>query len=100
MTSRYLVDPELALMLDNFPQIDLTIEGVQQMRAQMVALVAQSGPPAPDFPDVEVREQRVPGPPDAPEVRVLVYRPKNVAPPLPALLWIRRRRLRPGQRRH
>jgi acetyl esterase/lipase len=42
----------------------------------------------PEFPDVSVSERRVPGPEGAPDVRVLVYLPRNVAAPLSALLWI------------
>ena len=39
-------------------------------------------------PDVDVSEQSIPGPDGAPEVRVLVYVPRNAARPMPALVWI------------
>lgn len=38
--------------------------------------------------EVAVENVQVPGPADAPTVRVRIYRPKNVPGPMPALLWI------------
>ncbi len=44
---------------------------------------------APRVPEgVAVEEVRVPGPAGAPQVRVRLYRPKNLQRPAPALLWI------------
>jgi hypothetical protein len=40
----------------------------------------------PAFPYVDVAERYLPGPPGAPDVRVLVYQPKSVPRPAPALL--------------
>ncbi|MFE9445714.1 alpha/beta hydrolase [Streptomyces sp. NPDC006602] len=42
----------------------------------------------PPVPGVRVREERVPGPPGGPDVRVRVYRPDDTAAALPAVLWI------------
>ena len=49
------------------------------MNAQMAAA-------APAFPDIEVSERHILGPEGAPDVHVLVYRPKNVSQLVPALL--------------
>lgn len=46
------------------------------------------GKPQQPEPEVTVNERFVPGPPGAPEVRVLVYRPKEATDSLPALLWL------------
>jgi len=59
-----------------------------QVRADFAAMNAQRASGLPDFPDIEVAERRVPGLQGAPDVRVLVYLPKIVPRPLPALLWI------------
>jgi acetyl esterase/lipase len=42
----------------------------------------------PEFPNISVSERYIPGPQGAPDVRVLVYLPKNVSTPTPAILWI------------
>ncbi|HEU4324602.1 MAG TPA: alpha/beta hydrolase [Roseiflexaceae bacterium] len=88
MSTRHLVDPELAPMLAMLPPIVLNHDqlpvirsGIEQMRAALAAAT-------PAIPGVEVADRRVPGPAGAPDVRVLVYRPSDVAHPLPALLWI------------
>ena len=88
MSTRPLVDPELAPMLDVFPTIVLNREQLPLIRAGMDQMRAQMAAAVPTFPDIDVVERRVPGPAGAPEVRVLVYRPKSATQPLPALLWI------------
>lgn len=88
MTTRHLVDPEIAPILDVFPPLQFTPETLPQIRAGMREMFGQQRDLAPQFPNIEVTEQQVPGPAGAPDVRVLVYRPKNAAHPLPALLWI------------
>lgn len=87
MTTRHLVDPEIVLLLDEFPAFQFTPESLPQVRA-MVAEMFMSMPDAPEYPDIDVAERSVPGPEGAPDVRVLVYTPKHAQRPLPALLWI------------
>lgn len=88
MTTRHLVDPELIPMLDVFPSLVLNDESLLQTRAMLETMNVQAPADLPEFPDVSVSERRVPGPEGAPDVRVLVYLPRNVAAPLSALLWI------------
>ncbi len=88
MTTKYLVDPEIVAILDVFPSFQFTAEDLPRIRAEAAAMGAQMASGLPDFPDVEVTERRVPGPQGAPDVRVLVYLPKEAPRPLPALLWI------------
>ena len=83
MTTRPLVDPELAAILDQIPRVKLTEEIVKQVRAMDQT---QKFPNLPTFPGIEVTECFVPGPEGAPEVRVLLYQPIKVAGP--ALLWM------------
>lgn len=88
MDTRHLVDPELAPALELFPSLTLNEESLPQIRTTSAELFEQQRGTLPEFPDIEVTEQHVPGPAGAPDVRVLVYIPKNVAQPLPAILWI------------
>lgn len=85
MTTRHLVDPELAVMLDQIPTVELTEEIVKQVRAMDQT---QKLPNLPTFPDIKVTECYVPGLEGGPEVRVLLYLPITVEGPRPTLLWI------------
>lgn len=85
VNSRHLVDPQLLPMLDNFPPLQLTPEILPALRAMPPAFQLDSA-------DLErsVQERRtIPGPAGAPDVEVLVYRPKARAKgPRPAILHI------------
>ena len=85
MSTRPLVDPELAAILDQIPHVKLTEENIKQVRAMNQT---QKFPDLPTFPDIEVTERFVPGPEGAPEVRVLLYQSIAVVGPRPALFWI------------
>ncbi len=88
MTTKHLVDPELAPMLDTFPALNITVEALPQIRAMFNEMNAQMLAATPEFPDIVVSERHIPGPQGAPAVRVLVYLPKNASTLTPALLWI------------
>ena len=88
MTTRHLVDPEIAPLLDIFPPLLFTRENLPQVRAGLAEMTAQMAAAAPAVQGVEVTERQVPGPAGAPPVRVLVYRPTNVPGPLAGLLWV------------
>lgn len=89
-SSRHLVDPELAPLLDLLPPLDLNAATLAAIRAEQAARPAPPADTLPDFSAIVVTERRVPGPPGAPAVRVLIYLPRPAAPaqPVPALLWI------------
>jgi acetyl esterase/lipase len=84
MTTRHLVDPELAVILDQGPAPTLTIETLRQIRA----MSSQATANLPQFADLSVSERFIPGPEGAPDVRVLVGLPIPVQGPLPVLLWL------------
>jgi acetyl esterase/lipase len=88
MDTRHLVDPELLETLDAMPNDELTRERLSDIRAQRAAEVARLQPTLPVFPHIDVQEQRIAGPPGAPDVRVLLYVPKQAPRPLAALVWI------------
>src|SRR4051794_26696333 len=87
-STRHLVDPELLQALDEFPTLRLSGDNIAEIRAARAAALAQQLLVEPAFPDIDVSEQWIPGPDGAPEVRVLVYLPRQAARPLPALVWI------------
>jgi acetyl esterase/lipase len=86
MNTRHLVDPEIAPMLDAFPAFHFTPEDLPAIRQGFIEQM--QGIPVPTFDNVEVTEKKVPGAPGDPDVRILVYRPKNVEGKVPGLLWI------------
>jgi acetyl esterase/lipase len=86
MSSRRLVDPELAAVLDLTAVIDLSTTPLAQVRTQIVQLADAMRPAEP--PPVKAVERMIPGPPEAPALRVLVYTPPGVSKPAPAVLQI------------
>ncbi|MBN9391739.1 MAG: alpha/beta hydrolase [Chloroflexi bacterium] len=88
MDTRHLVDPEVAPMLDTFPPFHFTREVLPSIRQTQAEVFEQMRPTFPAYDNIEVTEKKVPGAPGDPDVRVLVYRPKNVAGKVPGLLWI------------
>ncbi len=86
MNTRHMVDPEVAPLLDIFPQLELKKETLAQTRTGLAGMFDPANVPA--FPDIEVTRQQVPGPQDGPDVPILTYVPKNAAGPLAGLLWI------------
>jgi acetyl esterase/lipase len=88
MTTRHLVDPELAAFLDIFPAPELTPESLTLMRTSYKERRSPKTVDLPGFSAISVTERFVPGPQGAPDVRILVYQPTNRSMPLPALLWM------------
>jgi acetyl esterase/lipase len=88
MNSRHLVDPELLEALDASPSEELTLARLPEIRAARAAEFARVRPTLPAFPEIEVREEYIPGPSGASDVRVMVYSPKQRPKPTGALVWI------------
>lgn len=88
MASHHLIDPQLAEGLAAFPPFDtISAETLPQMRAAMADLAQQQIADTP-LDDVIFEERIVPGPKDAPELRVLVYRPAGVGGARPGYLHV------------
>ena len=85
LSSRHLVDPELAGYLDVLPSFDLRGETLADIRGR-----APHGRPVDETPpeNVIVTEMTASGRGDHPAVRVLVYRPNGASGPLPAFFHI------------
>src|SRR5438093_10224668 len=82
-----LVAPELAPALEFFPDLDFS-RGVEAFRGTFVS--DRVLPPTPPELEIVDRQERfVPGPDEAPDVRVLIYQPPGQATgPRPAVLHI------------
>jgi acetyl esterase/lipase/enterochelin esterase-like enzyme len=88
MNTRHLVDPELGALVDLLPDKPLSQDSLGEARERVAQAVELIKAITPAYPAIEVFERHVPGPAGAPEVRVLVYRPRAAPAALPALLWI------------
>jgi acetyl esterase/lipase len=86
MTTRHLVDPELLAALEAMPSRAITADNLAEVRAMRAELLAAMPPPT--VTDVDVSERRIPGPPGAPDVRVLVYTPHHAPGALAGFLHI------------
>jgi triacylglycerol lipase len=84
--SRHLVNPQLVAALDLFQPLDTDPTHVAETRARFGALAL----PVEDYarPSVEIGHWMVPGPPDVPDVPVILYFPLGREGALPVLLHI------------
>jgi len=82
--SRHLVDPELGPLLDMWPTVSVSAETLGEMRARNLPFPVD--PTAAER--TEKDERKVPGPKDAPEVPIIIYRPKGATGVLPCILHI------------
>jgi len=87
-TSRHLVDPEIAPLLEVFPPLNLSAEILPLLRQGQAAPIPDTPDPEELFPGVVVSEERAPGEDGDPEVRVLLYRPRKQADAAPGLVWM------------
>jgi triacylglycerol lipase len=82
MSTRHLVDPEVAPLLDLWPTATLTPELLPLARGRRMPL-----PPF-DKAGVTLDRRTVPGPKDAPDISLHIYRPEGVSERLPAIFHI------------
>lgn len=84
--TRHMIDPELLPALELFRPIPLEEATLPQLREMFRELI----PPFESYAreDVVIERHVVPGPDGAPDVPVLLYRPADLAGPLPVLLHI------------
>ncbi|MCI3134966.1 alpha/beta hydrolase [Phenylobacterium aquaticum] len=82
--TRHLVDPQLLPLLDSIPPFDLSEAVLPMMRARP----ARFAPAEADLAATEMVVRYVPGPAGAPDVGVVIYRPKAVKDRLPCIFHI------------
>ncbi len=82
MTSRHLVDPELAPLLDLMPTRIVTDENLIEGRANRLPL------PIAGDDGVSVEVVTVPGPAGAPDINLHIFRPDNAAAMLPLIYHV------------
>ncbi|MBJ6120855.1 alpha/beta hydrolase [Sphingomonas mollis] len=82
MTSLPIVDPELRPLLDAWPTVTLTPDGLTVLRARELPL-----PPVPDC-GVDYDRRAVPGPAVAPDIMLHIYRPRDATGPLGCIYHI------------
>jgi acetyl esterase/lipase len=86
MSSRHLIDPELAEGLEKLPPFaSIGPDTLPAMRENMRAL-AKLQIETTDSTGVTMSERSIPGPKGAPDVRVVIYTPTEAKGPLPAYL--------------
>jgi acetyl esterase/lipase len=73
----YAFDPELAAAVAMLPVVDLT--DIPTARARMAEMISNFAEP--DHSGVQVRDEHIPGPDGAPDVRLRVYMPDRVVAP-------------------
>lgn len=87
--TRHMVAPELLPALDEFPTFTFDDDFIAMLReAGPLAVALPQQPLSPELDAIVVEERFIPGPPDAPDVRVLVYTPPAPATGRPAYLHI------------
>ena len=86
MDTLHLIDSELIPLSRQIPSPGFRSDTLPEVRVSMLAKAIAALPD--DIPAVSVQTLSVPGPGDAPEVRVLAYRPVGVQGPLPVLLHL------------
>lgn len=88
MTTRYLLDPQLAAAVDRWPVLPLNLETLDARRAARAQLMEMLLSGLPPITEIQIGEHHVSAVDGGAAVRVLVYRPVEATGLLPALLWI------------
>jgi triacylglycerol lipase len=84
LSTRHLVDAQLAPLLDLFPTVALSMETLETMRARTLPLPV----PPESLGIVDKSVLVLPGPAGAPDLTALLYRPKAATEPLPCIFHI------------
>jgi len=84
ISSRHLVDPQLLPLLDSFPAFEWSAELLPMLRARPTRFPVNPD----DVARTDMTTVQAPGPAGAPEVGVVVYRPKGSQGPLPCIFHI------------
>jgi acetyl esterase/lipase len=88
VSTRHLVDPEVAPILDGYQAFEITAATLPAIRERMGTPPPGGPDPAELFPGVTRTDHVIPGLDGDPDIGILVYEPAERATPAPALVWI------------
>ncbi|MEZ7005479.1 alpha/beta hydrolase [Streptomyces sp. AD55] len=88
LSTRHLVDPEVAAVLDIFAPLHLSAESLSEIRGAQPPPRRDTPAPQTPYPRVTTTEKWIPGTEGDPDVRVLHYQPKARTTPTAALVWM------------
>jgi triacylglycerol lipase len=88
VSTRHLVDPEVASVLEIYRAFEFTVATLPAIREQVNTPPPNAPDPAELYPSVRRTEHSVPGHDGDPDVSILVYEPTGRATPAPAMVWI------------
>ncbi|MCW2932898.1 MAG: alpha/beta hydrolase [Actinomycetia bacterium] len=88
VSTRHLVDPEAAPLLDAFQPFEFTVATLPAIREGQSTPQPGAPDPAELYPGVTRTEHSIPGLDGDPDVGILFYEPAERATPAPAMVWI------------
>jgi triacylglycerol lipase len=88
VSTRHLVDPEVAPILDAHPPFAFTAQTLPAVREQVNTPQPGAQNPAELYPGVTMTERLIPGYDGDPDVGILFYEPAGRATPAAAITWI------------
>jgi acetyl esterase/lipase len=87
-STRHLVDPEVAAVLDAYPPFEFSAETLPAVRERVNTPQPGAQSPAELYPGVTRSERLIPSLDGDPDVGILFYEPAGRATPAPAMVWI------------
>jgi acetyl esterase/lipase len=81
-----MIDPELQPIVDLLPAIDLS--DPVAARAGFASMLAGLSMEIPGGEDLDIEDRMIPGREGGPEISVRLYRPRRVASPMPAIVYV------------
>lgn len=88
VSTRHLVDPEVASILDACQPFEFSLATLPAIRERMLTPVPGAPDPAELFPGVTRTTRSIPGLDGDPDVTILLHEPDARTTPAPAMVWI------------
>lgn len=88
MNTNKRIDPELLPMLEFFPELELSLETINETREQMAQMLETVRAQLPPVEGVTSEDRQVPGPEGDPDIMVRIYKPEGLSGELPGLFWM------------
>lgn len=88
MNTNKRIDPELLPMLEFFPELELSLETINETREQMAQMLETVRAQLPPVEGVTSEDRQVPGPEGDSDIMVRIYKPEGLSGELPGLFWM------------